>query len=147
MKKIFLGLILFFVIGFIGGWICKGISISEYIYIRSTYKLPMIDDPKLIRAIINIESEGDHKAVSKKGAYGLMQIRYSVWKKELRQFGIYSYRDLFHPEKNKTAGKYILAKHHEWAKGDLRRALQGYSGGARYYFERVMASYFLGEDK
>ena len=37
-------------------------------------------NPYLVMAIIFVESRFDRHAVSKAGAYGLMQINYAVWK-------------------------------------------------------------------
>ena len=43
---------------------------------------------QLIQAVIQVESRGNPKAISKKGSLGLMQIRFSVWGKELKKVGI-----------------------------------------------------------
>lgn len=94
---------------------------------------------KLIHAIIKVESQENHKAVSKKGAIGLMQIRYSVWHKELKQAGIIKSKQcLFHPEPNKRAGAYILSKYYKQTNGNLKATLAKYSGNARNYYEKVM---------
>jgi soluble lytic murein transglycosylase-like protein len=114
----------------------------EYVYVRSepAYEID-IDDPDLVESIIEVESRGDPKAISKCGAIGLMQVNWPVWKSELLKKGI-TREDLFHPKKNRIAGVYILKKHYRWAKGDMRKTLQGYSGDARLYYERVVAAYF-----
>lgn len=116
----------------------------EYIYIIRKVTPPSIriDDPRLIRAIIKVESAGNHRAVSNRGAIGLMQVRWSVWKKELsREFGM-GRKELFIPHRNIEAGRYILAAHYKQSKGDLRKTLSAYSGGATHYYERVIAAYF-----
>ncbi len=139
IKKLIFIVIIFF-IGFACGWHCKEAH-YEYIYVRSAMQEPNINDPLLMNAIIHVESKGNHKAVSSKGAYGLMQVRYKPWKKDLKQFGIYSHKDLFNPIKNKQAGQYILNWHYQQVNGDLQKALCNYSGGAKFYFERVMFHY------
>jgi soluble lytic murein transglycosylase-like protein len=94
---------------------------------------------KLVDAIIQVESSGRPRVVSSKGAVGLMQVRPAVWKRELQRERIIKTRKcLFDPEKNINAGVYILAKYLKAAGGDLRRALEKYSGGARGYYEKVM---------
>jgi soluble lytic murein transglycosylase-like protein len=111
------------------------------VYVTPTQSEVDITSPKLIRAIIKAESRGNPKAVSNKGCIGLMGINWKVWKKELRQIGIYNKEQLYHPDTNIRAGKYILAKHHKWAKGDIVKTLVGYSGNARFYSERVIYYY------
>lgn len=92
----------------------------------------------LIPAIIKVESNGDAKAVSNKGAIGLMQIRYSVWKKELKKQGIIKTRKcLFNPEKNVKAGKFILASYIKKSP-NLEIALYKYSGGSKAYYNKVI---------
>lgn len=93
----------------------------------------------LIPKIIKVESNGNPRAVSKKGAMGLMQVRWSVWKDELRKRGIAKHRDeLLDPSVNVKAGKFILARYIKLHRGDLRKALKAYSGGSKGYYERVM---------
>jgi hypothetical protein len=67
-----------------------------------------------------------------------MQVRYCVWKKELKKIGIHNEKQLFHPETNIKAGKFVLAKHHVWAKGNLEQALNDYSNGKKWYVEKVL---------
>jgi soluble lytic murein transglycosylase-like protein len=142
MKKLIsIGIIL--CIGFLLGWGIRGKKVEYiYIYVKPAQTEPSIEDPKLIQAIIRVESNHKVKATSKKGAIGLMQIRYCVWHKELKQIGIHSRKDLFVAHKNIRAGKYILASYH---KGDLRETLRKYSGGQPGYYESVMYHYFMGE--
>lgn len=93
----------------------------------------------LIERIIIVESNFNPKAISKKGAIGLMQIRYSVWKKELKKQNIIQTRKcLFNPEKNLKAGKYILDKYLRECKNDLFCTLKRYSGNAKNYHKKVI---------
>jgi len=94
---------------------------------------------QLIQAVIQVESRGNPKAISKKGSLGLMQIRFSVWGKELKKAGIIKTKqDLFCPEKNVLAGTYILTKYHRVSKGDMRKTLKKYSGNAKGYHNKIM---------
>ncbi len=79
-------------------------------------------DYALIKAVIKAESDFDHRAVSRKGAMGLMQLMPGT---------AYSYRvdDSFDPWSNIEGGvrhlKYLLAQF----KGDLPLALAAYNAG------------------
>jgi soluble lytic murein transglycosylase len=106
---------------------------------RETATARQIIDDDLVTAIIQVESSGNPKAISNKGAYGLMQIRWSVWKDELKKAGIVKEkRDLFNPRINIEAGKYILAHYMDKHNNNLKAALNSYSGGARNYYNKVM---------
>lgn len=101
-----------------------------------------IIDDDLVTAIIQVESSGNPKAISNKGAYGLMQIRWSIWKDELKKAGIVKEkRDLFNPRINIEAGKYILAHYMDKHDNNLKAALNSYSGGAKRYYEKVMEAH------
>ena len=100
--------------------------------------LKPIIDSKLIKAIIKVESNGNSKAISKKGAWGLMQVRHKVWTKELKEQGIIKNKyDLFLPEKNVQAGHYILNKYLQQT-NSLHKTLYKYSGGSKIYYKKVM---------
>ena len=106
---------------------------------RETATARQIIDDDLVTAIIQVESSGNPKAISNKGAYGLMQIRWSVWKDELKKAGIAKEKkDLFNPRINIEAGKYILAHYMDKHDNNLKAALNSYSGGARNYYNKVM---------
>jgi len=81
-------------------------------------------DPALIHAVIQAESGYDPKAVSGKGAIGLMQVmpgtgrRYGVRAQELRA-----------PARNITAGTQYLADLLRLFGGDVELALAGYNAG------------------
>jgi hypothetical protein len=96
----------------------------------------------LIKSIIKVESSGNPKAISREGAWGLMQVRHVVWEKELKKAGIISDKqELFNPEKNIRAGKYILTKYYGQT-GCLEKTLKKYSGNEKRYFEKVMIEYW-----
>ena len=104
-----------------------------------TAKEQEVIDDDLVTAIIQVESSGNPKAISNKGAYGLMQIRWFVWKDELKKAGIAKEKkDLFNPRINIEAGKYILAHYMDKHDNNLKAALNSYSGGARNYYNKVM---------
>ena len=91
-------------------------------------------DPRLVKAIIHVESKGNPKAVSHKGAIGLMQVMPASG---MHYAGMEKH-DLFEIDKNIQAGCIILKKYQE-QEPTLRRALHRYSGGAKGYYEKVMA--------
>jgi hypothetical protein len=78
--------------------------------------------PRLVQAIIQVESEGNPKAVSRQGAMGLMQLMPSVLK-------AYQVEDPFDPLANIDAGvrhlKYLLQEF----SGNLSLALAAYNAG------------------
>jgi len=80
-------------------------------------------DPQLVRAVVLVESNYDHRAVSTKGARGLMQIMPETAK----ELGL---ADPFHPEKNLDAGARYLKELLEKYKGELPLALAAYNAGA-----------------
>ena len=95
--------------------VCFSTALSR---ISTDHGLP----PKLVQAIIQIESEGNPKAVSRKGALGLMQLMPSVLK-------AYQVEDPFDPLANVEAGtrhlKYLLQEF----SGNLSLALAAYNAG------------------
>ena len=104
----------------------------------SLHPVSPIDDPLLITSIIAVESSGNPRAVSRKGAIGLMQIM-PLWIPALRKHGIANSRaDLLDPETNVRAGKFVLAFFLRKHQNDLKKALHGYSGGAKGYYKKVM---------
>lgn len=88
-------------------------------------------DPKLVRAIVTVESSWRPGAVSRKGAIGLLQVHHPTWGHKWNR------RQLRDPEQNLMAGTTILKGYIERSLS-LREALHKYSGGARNYYERVM---------
>jgi hypothetical protein len=79
-------------------------------------------DPQLVHAIIKVESEYDPKAVSRKGAMGLMQLI----PKTAQRFGV---ENPFDPKENIEGGvsylKYLLGLYG----GDLSLSLAAYNAG------------------
>ena len=66
-------------------------------------------NPYLVMGIIQVESDFDRFAVSTAGAYGLMQVNFSVWK------DVYSidYNRIFETEYNVDLGLKILKRYYE----------------------------------
>jgi len=94
--------------------------------------------PELVLAIIVVESSFRHRAVSRKGALGLMQIRPHVAKALAREMGI-ALRDrtqVFDPEVNIRLGLYYLSKLLLRFK-DLEVALVAYNYGPTYVARRL----------
>jgi len=99
-------------------------------------------DPYLIMAMIQVESNFEPYAVSKAGAYGLMQVTYSVWKDEL---GI-NFNRIFEKEYNIELGIMILKHYYEETNGDLLKALFHYNNGYKFnntaYSAKVISTLF-----
>ena len=100
-------------------------------------------DPYLVMAIIFVESSFNRYAVSKAGAYGLMQVNYPVWKKELN----IERSKLTQIDYNIELGLTILKGYLRETKGDMIKALILYNNGYKYtntnYHEKVLASNFF----
>ena len=107
-------------------------------------------DPALIRAVIEIESNWNAGAVSRKGAVGLMQLIPTT----AQRFGV---NDLFSPQQNVDAGVRYLKTLLERYNGNLELALAAYNAGegavdrahgiprfreTRDYVQRVQSAYF-----
>lgn len=120
----------------------KKIILSAIFFISCATALPNLEyknpiTKELLHNIARVESNHNPKAVSKKGALGLYQIRYSVWKDELKKHGIIKNRnDLFDKHKNEKAAKFILS-HYYKKTGCLRKTLEKYSGNASNYYFKV----------
>lgn len=84
--------------------------------------------PDLVLSIINVESGFNPKAVSFRGAYGLMQVNLSVWKKELA----IDKKRILNIDYNIDLGLRILRRYLIEANGDLKKALHLYNNGYKY---------------
>ena len=88
-------------------------------------------DPALVAAVVRAESAFDPRAVSHKGARGLMQLMPAT----ARRFGL-AVEEIHDPVKNLEAGTRYLAWLLERFAGDVERALAAYNAGegtvARY---------------
>lgn len=80
-------------------------------------------DPRLVKAVVSRESKFNPRAVSRKGAKGLMQLM----PENYRSRGI----DPFDPEENIHAGTKYLSENMEMFKGNVRLALAAYNAGPR----------------
>lgn len=82
-------------------------------------------EPALLRAIIRVESNFNHKAVSPMGARGLMQLMPPT----ADQVGIRKALDHKNPRANILAGARYLRNMINQFRGDLRLALAAYNAG------------------
>jgi len=78
--------------------------------------------PDLVRAVIAVESAFNPRAVSKKGAIGLMQLRPDT----ARRYGA---QDPFDPEQNTRAGSRYLSDLMSRYEGRLELVLAAYNAG------------------
>ena len=81
-------------------------------------------NPRLVAAVVRAESAFDPRAVSNRGARGLMQLMPATG----RRFGLRTY-ELFDPVKNLDAGARYLAWLADRFDDDLARILAGYHAG------------------
>lgn len=80
-------------------------------------------DPGLVRTVIQVESSGNPRCVSHKGAKGLMQLM----PEDCVQYGV---TDPFDPEQNIAAGTRQLADKLRAFGGNLELALAAYNAGS-----------------
>jgi soluble lytic murein transglycosylase-like protein len=99
--------------------------ISESVFKKSTqYGFK----PELILGMMKVESGYNPRAVSHRGAYGLMQVNFSVWKKELD----IDKKRIFDIDYNIDLGLQILKRYFLESKGNIKRALHLYNNGYKY---------------
>lgn len=79
-------------------------------------------DPALIKSVMHAESAFDPRALSRKGASGLMQLMPGT----ARRYGV---TRIFDPQQNVMAGSRYLRDLLKQFKGDMRLALAGYNAG------------------
>jgi soluble lytic murein transglycosylase-like protein len=84
--------------------------------------------PDLVLGVIKVESNFNPKAVSYMGAYGLMQINLSVWRKELK----IDQTRIMEVDYNIDLGLQILKRYYIESNGNLKRALHLYNNGYLY---------------
>lgn len=94
-------------------------------------------EPNLVLGIVQVESAFNPKAISHRGAYGLMQVNLQVWEEELAIDRKY----IFDVEYNIDLGLQILKRYYDESGGNLKRALHLYNNGYKYnnmaYTDRV----------
>jgi soluble lytic murein transglycosylase-like protein len=82
-------------------------------------------NPHLVAALIHVESAFNPRAVSSKGAYGLMQLLPET----ARRFGLKKKKDLLDPKKNLEAGVRYLKWLADRFGGDAEKILAAYNAG------------------
>lgn len=87
-------------------------------------------DPRLVAALIYVESKFNHLAVSKKGASGLMQLMPETGEWIAKQKGMDFFHDcLFEPKKNLELGIWYLTYLYQVFEGETVLALAAYNAG------------------
>lgn len=89
-----------------------------------TFNLP----PDLVTGIVITETRGKPNQRSYAGAYGPMQVMYSIHGKTLTKFGVNKAEDLYNPEKGIMSGAWILKGYLERSNYNVKRALAKYYG-------------------
>jgi membrane-bound lytic murein transglycosylase F len=105
-------------------------------------------DWRLVMAVMSQESKFNSKAVSRRGAYGLMQVMPATGSEVAEKLG---YDNLHHPHRNIRGGTFYLASLYDLFEGApepdrLRLCLAAYNAGpGRIYDAQELAAY-LGEN-
>lgn len=88
-------------------------------------------DPLLVTAVISVESDFNPRAVSPKGARGLMQImpETAQWAATQMKLAEFDVERLFDPDVNVAIGVWYLATLTRQFDGDIVLALAAYNGG------------------
>jgi len=96
-------------------------------------------DPFIIAALVVAESTGRSNVVSRGGDYGLMQVRWRVHQRRIRDRypHIAQANDILNPKYNLLIGTEIFTTYRASANQDIRGALLRYSGGSRRLADRV----------
>lgn len=99
-------------------------------------------DKNLVLAIIKVESQFNKHAISKSGAYGLMQI-IPVWHKDkiIAARAKLGNPELFDINTNVFLGTWVLKDCLTKYKGNVSNALQCYSGQTPGYDQKVLVAY------
>lgn len=82
-------------------------------------------NPHLVAAVIHVESAFNPRAMSRKGACGLMQLLPET----ARRFGLTKKKEIFDPAKNLDAGVRYLKWLTKRFNGDVQRVLAAYNAG------------------
>lgn len=92
----------------------------------------------VIVGMMKVESNFNPSAVSNKGARGLMQVRWSVWKKVMAEkLGMKDRYDLHNIYDGMEAGVIVFKHYLNKNKGDVSKALYDYVGKNRLYVKNV----------
>ena len=98
--------------------------------------------PNLVLSVIQVESAFNPGGRVSAGAFGLMQVRYSVWKDELA----IDKNRIFDIDYNIDLGLRILKQFMTTSGGDMQRALFLYNNGYKYnnggYIAKVNSSIY-----
>ncbi len=100
----------------------SSIDVNKYDHLINSAANKFKLDSALIKAIIKAESNFNHKAVSRVGAQGLMQLMPQT-------ASSLNVKDSFHPEKNIEGGARYLRYLLNLYKGNLNLALAAYNAG------------------
>ena len=97
-------------------------------------------NPFVIAALVVSESSARSDAVSRGGDYGLMQVRWRVHEKKIRNKypHIAKANDMLIPKNNLLVGIEIFSTYHATAKHDIRGALMYYSAGNKNLADKVV---------
>ena len=106
------------------------IPINETLLRKAERYAPLIEEaaransiePALVRAVLVAESAGDPKALSPRGAQGLMQLMPETAKR-------YGVRNVFDPQQNISAGSQYLRELSDRYRNDLQLVLAAYNAG------------------
>lgn len=109
--------------------------------IESAFLLP----EGLLGAVAHVESRGNHRAVSRTGDYGLLQINCATWKRNLP---ILSCTELLDRRRNLISGAWILSRcYRRWGHLPDQAWIGAYNAGspgsdrARAYRDRVLRAW------
>ena len=101
-------------------------------------------NPLLVASMVVNESSARRDAVSRGGDYGLMQIRWRVRQKKIRQKypNIKKAKDMLNPKNNLLVGVEILSDCRERADYNTRGAILYYSAGNERLADKVLLSLY-----
>jgi hypothetical protein len=105
----------------------RSLGVPRTPYGKQIYKIALryALNPLMMAAVVEAESDFNPRAVSRKGACGLMQVLPST----ARRFGLHRRRDLFNPRKNLETGARYLRWLIDRFGDDAARVLAAYNAG------------------